>query len=327
MLGGSHPVTIGLIVACVVAFIAQVAGGMDLVDGSPAGTVTLDYGLLGFGVGNARPLELIGVGEGEYYRIITGGLLHSGLIHLAINMVALFFLGALLERAMGGWRFAGVFFVSLLGGSLGALILSPEDLTVGASGAVFGLMAAGFIEARDRGLNDVASQIGFYVVINLVFTFSVPNISVGGHIGGMLAGGALTLLLAQARRSGGAGARSVEMGIILGSGAALVSCLRDRRQCGRALDPLERQAVGRVDPLRMEEVREELDAVHQARARPRERGGGVDRPGLSRPEARQLVGVGACLRGGLVRIEAAWHHHDHVGRRRREARPRLRCET
>jgi membrane associated rhomboid family serine protease len=221
MLGGAHPVTIGLIIACVAAFIAQVAGGMDLVDGSPAGTVTLDYGLLGFGVGNARPLELIGVGEGEYYRIITGGFLHSGIIHLGINMLALFFLGALLERAMGGWRFAGIFIVSLLGGSLGALILSPEDLTVGASGAVFGLMAAGFIEARDRGLNDVASQIGFYVVINLVFTFSVPNISVGGHIGGMLAGGALTILLAQARRSGG-GARSTEIGIILGSAAALV---------------------------------------------------------------------------------------------------------
>ncbi len=225
MLGGSHPVTIGLIVACVAAFIAQVAGGMDIVSGSPAGTVTLDYGLLGFGA-DPQAQELIGVGEGEYYRIITGGFLHSGILHLGINMLALFFLGALLERAMGGWRFAGIFFVSLLGGSLGALILSPEDLTVGASGAVFGLMAAGFIEARDRGLNDIASQIGFYVVINLIFTFSVPNISVGGHIGGMVAGGVLTLLLAQARRSRGAGARPVEIGIILGSGAALaVACV------------------------------------------------------------------------------------------------------
>jgi membrane associated rhomboid family serine protease len=225
MLGGAHPVTIGLIVACVAAFVAQVAGGMDIVSGSPAGTVTLDYGLLGFGA-DPRAQELIGVGEGEYYRIITGGFLHSGILHLGINMLALFFLGALLERAMGGWRFAGIFFVSLLGGSLGALILAPQDLTVGASGAVFGLMAAGFIEARDRGMNDIASQIGFYVVINLIFTFSVPNISVGGHIGGMLAGGVLTLLLAQARRSGGAGARPVEIGIILGSGAALaVACV------------------------------------------------------------------------------------------------------
>jgi membrane associated rhomboid family serine protease len=224
MLGGAHPVTIGLIGLCVAAFVAQVAGGMGMATGDPAGSVTIDYGLIGW-----RPIavgQAIGVGEGEYYRIFTGGLLHSGLIHLGINMVALFFLGALLERAMGGWRFAGIFFVSLLGGSLGALILSPDDLTVGASGAVFGLMAAGFIEARDRGLNDVAQQIGFYVIINLVFTFSVPNISVGGHIGGMLAGGVLTLLLAQIRRARGAGAQPIEIGAILVMGAALtVACV------------------------------------------------------------------------------------------------------
>jgi membrane associated rhomboid family serine protease len=218
-IGGTRPVTFGLIGLCVAAFIAQVAGGMGMATGDPAGTVTIDYGLIGnrlTGLGQA-----IGVAEGEYYRIITGGLLHSGLIHLAINMLALYFLGALLEPAIGPWRFAGIFFVSLIGGSLGALILSPNDLTVGASGAVFGLMAAGFIEARDRGLYDIASQIGFYVVLNLVFTFSVPNISVGGHLGGLLAGGALTLVLAQARRSGGSGARSAEMGIIVGLGAAL----------------------------------------------------------------------------------------------------------
>jgi len=224
--GGANPVTIGLIGACVVAFVAQLAGGMDLVSGSPAGTVTLDYGLLGFGVADARTLELIGVGEGEYYRIITGGFLHSGILHLGINMLALFFLGALLERAMGGWRFAGIFFVSLIGGSLGALILSPEDLTVGASGAVFGLMAAGFIEARDRGLNDVASQIGFYVIINLVFTFSVPNISIGGHLGGMVAGGVLTLLLAQLRRAAPGNSRPLEMGAIVVLGVALfIGCV------------------------------------------------------------------------------------------------------
>ena len=141
---------------------------------------------------------------------------------------------------MGGWRFAGIFFVSLLGGSLGALILSPEDLTVGASGAVFGLMAAGFIEARDRGLNDVASQIGFYVSSTWSSPSACRTSRSAATSAACVAGGVLTLLLAQARRSGGAGARSVEMGIILGSGAALVSRLRDRRQRGRApgaLDP------------------------------------------------------------------------------------------
>jgi membrane associated rhomboid family serine protease len=225
VIGGASPVTIGLIAACVAAFVAQVAGGMDFATGSPGGSVTIDFGLLGWG--QSGPLqEAVGVGEGEYYRIVTGGFLHSGLIHLGLNMLALFFLGALLERAIGPWRFAGIYAVSLLGGSLGALILSPNELTVGASGAVFGLMAAAFLEARDRGRNDVASQIGFYVVINLVFTFSVPNISVGGHVGGLVAGGILTLFLAQARRSGGANSRSLEIAGVVGLGVALaVACV------------------------------------------------------------------------------------------------------
>ena len=222
MIGGASPVTMGLIGLCVAAFVAQVAGGMGMATGDPAGSVTIDYGLLGYR--QIGPLgQAIGVAEGEYYRIITGGFLHSGLIHLGLNMLALFFLGALLENAIGAWRFLAIFIVSLLGGSLGALILSPNDLTVGASGAVFGLMAAAFLEARDRGRHDVASQIGFYVVINLVFTFSVPNISVGGHLGGLLAGGVLTLFLAQARRSGGDNSRSVEIAGAVGFGVALAA--------------------------------------------------------------------------------------------------------
>jgi membrane associated rhomboid family serine protease len=217
-------VTFAFIGLCVAGFVAQIVGGMDLVDGSPGGSVTIDYGLLGFGASDA--FTLIGVSEGEYYRIITGGLLHSGVIHLGLNMLALYFLGALLENGIGAWRFAGVFIVSLIGGSLGALILSPNDLTVGASGAVFGLMAAAFLEARNRGLDDVASQIGFYVVLNLVFTFSIPNISIGGHLGGLVAGGVLTLLLAQVRRSGGREARSTEIGVMVALGAALlVGCV------------------------------------------------------------------------------------------------------
>ena len=222
---GAAPVTMGLIGLCVAGFVAQLAGGMDLVDGSPAGSVTLDFGLLGFGADDHLGRSLIGVGEGEYYRIITGGLLHSGVIHLGLNMLALYFLGALLENAIGAWRFAGVFFVSLIGGSLGALILSPDDLTVGASGAVFGLMAAAFLEARDRGLDDVASQIGFYVVINLVFTFSIPNISIGGHLGGLVAGGAFILLLARLRRTG-QDTRSLELAATVALAAALaVGCV------------------------------------------------------------------------------------------------------
>jgi membrane associated rhomboid family serine protease len=84
----------------------------------------------------------------------------------------------------------GIYAVSLLGGAFGALLLDPNAVTVGASGAVFGLMSASFLIARRRGMNELASQLGLLVVINLLFTFSVSNISVGGHLGGLIAGAA-----------------------------------------------------------------------------------------------------------------------------------------
>ena len=136
--------------------------------------------------------------DGEWYRIVTGGFLHAGLLHLGFNMFALYFLGYLLEPAIGPWRFVAVYFVALLGGAFGALLLDPREFTVGASGAVFGLMAAAFIVARNRGLDELASQIGFFVIINLVFTTQHPNISIGGHIGGLLAGGLAAMAIAVA---------------------------------------------------------------------------------------------------------------------------------
>ena len=111
-------------------------------------------------------------------------------------MFALYVLGTLLEPAIGTARFVGIYVVSILGGAFGALLLDPTELTVGASGGIFGLMAAAFLIARDRGLDELASQVGFFVVINLVFTFSIPGISIGGHIGGLV-GGALAALRAQ----------------------------------------------------------------------------------------------------------------------------------
>jgi membrane associated rhomboid family serine protease len=82
----------------------------------------------------------------------------------------------------------------LIAGSLGALIADPNSVTVGASGAIFGLMAAVIVVARGRGIDQLASQFGLFVVLNLVLTFSIPGISVGGHIGGLI-GGALAALL------------------------------------------------------------------------------------------------------------------------------------
>lgn len=138
----------------------------------------------------------------EYWRLITGGFLHSGLIHLGFNMYLLWMLGNLLEPSLGQVRFGLLYLVSLLAGSAGALVVSPNAVTVGASGAVFGLMAAAFLELRSRGFDPMASGIGPLILLNLVITF-IPgfNISIGGHIGGLIGGAvAITLLQQTASR-------------------------------------------------------------------------------------------------------------------------------
>jgi membrane associated rhomboid family serine protease len=185
--GTDTPLTYALIAVNVAAFLAELAagGGAGSIDGG--GRLIRDAGLNG-------PW----VADGEVYRIVTSAFLHAGPLHLLLNMFALYILGTLLEPAIGAARLAGVYFVSLLAGSFGALLLDPNELTVGASGAIFGLMAAAFVVARRRGLEDLASQIGFFVVFNLAFTFSVPGISVGGHLGGLVGGAIAALLITQA---------------------------------------------------------------------------------------------------------------------------------
>ncbi len=129
--------------------------------------------------------------NGEWYRLITAGFLHFSIIHIAFNMLLLFQLGNLLEPAIGRVRFGLLYFAALLAGSAGALLLiAATSLTGGASGAVFGLMAAAFVGLRNRGVNPFSTGIGTVLVLNLVLTFAIPGISIGGHIGGII-GGAL----------------------------------------------------------------------------------------------------------------------------------------
>ena len=110
-------------------------------------------------------------------------------------MLSLYILGGLLEPAVGRLRFALIYFVSLLAGSFGALLLEPTTPTVGASGAIFGLMAATAVVMRSRGMSIMESGLGIWIVLNLVITFSVPNISIGGHIGGLVGGGLAAIVL------------------------------------------------------------------------------------------------------------------------------------
>lgn len=130
---------------------------------------------------------------GEWYRLITSGFIHFGVLHLVMNMFLLYQLGNLLERVLGSGRFALLYFGSLLAGSFGVLLLdNPTTISVtgGASGAVFGLMAGAAIGLHRRGVNVFSTGIGTTLLLNLVFTFTIPGISVGGHVGGAL-GGAL----------------------------------------------------------------------------------------------------------------------------------------
>ncbi|MBA3288969.1 MAG: rhomboid family intramembrane serine protease [Acidimicrobiia bacterium] len=136
-------------------------------------------------------LGLFGVAieQGEWWRLITSGFLHFGIIHIAFNMLLLFQLGQLLEPAIGRVRFALLYVAALLGGSAGALILQPGEFHGGASGAVFGLMGAAAIGMHLRGVNPFSTGIGSVLLINLFITFTLPGISIGGHLGGIVAGG------------------------------------------------------------------------------------------------------------------------------------------
>jgi membrane associated rhomboid family serine protease len=135
------------------------------------------------------------VADGEYWRILTAGFLHTGLMHLLFNMLGLWILGGLLEPAVGRLRFGLIYFVSLLAGSFGALMLEATQPTVGASGAIFGLMGATLVVMRNRGINPMESGIGLWLGLNLLITFTVSNISIGGHIGGLIGGTVAALVL------------------------------------------------------------------------------------------------------------------------------------
>jgi len=136
----------------------------------------------------------------QYYRLLTSGFLHTGITHIAFNMLALYFTGPALERAMGHTRFLALYLLSLLGGSVLVYLLTPVGTpTLGASGAIFGLFGASFVLARKLQF-DVRGIVGL-IVINLVITFVVPGISWQGHVGGLVTGAAVAAVFGYAPRA------------------------------------------------------------------------------------------------------------------------------
>ncbi|MGH3133415.1 MAG: rhomboid family intramembrane serine protease [Gaiellaceae bacterium] len=144
--------------------------------------------------------EPIGVAEGEWWRLLTAAFLHYGPLHLGMNMLVLWIIGPALEEYLGHGRYALLYVVSGLAGSAGALIWSPNALTVGASGAIWGIMGAALM-LEWRRIYVFGGQAMGLVVFNLAITFLIPGISRGGHVGGLIGGATAALAFLYLRRS------------------------------------------------------------------------------------------------------------------------------
>ena len=171
----------------------------------------IDYGLWGPEVGLEAEQVLVGrqlIRQGDativrniydllgdqWWRIFTGGFLHSGIAHIAFNMIFLWLLGNRMEKDIGASKFFFLYFGALVAGACGALLFDPNAVTVGASGAVFGLMGGALVAKRLFGNLARDSGLLGLLVLNIIISFTFPGISIGGHLGG-LAGGALIALV------------------------------------------------------------------------------------------------------------------------------------
>jgi membrane associated rhomboid family serine protease len=179
--GGGALLTKILIGVNVLVFLWQVGSG---------GTLSQPYGYP-FREGALNGLL---VADGEWWRLVSSMFLHGSIVHLGLNMLFLWWIGAPVEQAIGRARYALVYFVSGLSGSAGALLLTdPTEFTVGASGALFGILGAAFVFERQRNYVLGGSALTI-IVLNIAFTFVggfAGSISIGGHLGGF-AGGALS---------------------------------------------------------------------------------------------------------------------------------------
>jgi membrane associated rhomboid family serine protease len=193
-----NAVTIGLIAINVAVALFELASGSNA---SFTNNSIFEKGSL-FATGYVDASgHALGVAHGEWWRLFTAMFLHASFFHLAVNMYSLFFVGSIMEQVIGRWRFLLLYLASGLAGSAGALLLSPLSPTVGASGAIFGVLGGLFILERRRHIA-TGGQVAGLIVINLVITFAFSStISVGGHIGGLIGGMILMLALLQFRRS------------------------------------------------------------------------------------------------------------------------------
>ena len=172
-------VTKGLIAINVVIYLITASQGRGL--NSPGGNLFTKMLLFG-------PF----VAGGDWWRLITAAFLHADLIHLGVNMLVIWWFGAALEEYLGPARYIGLYLASGLAGSAGALLQAPLEPTVGASGAFFGILGAvAILEWQSTGR--VGGNAVALIAINLALSFAIPNVSWGGHVGGLV-GGVLAML-------------------------------------------------------------------------------------------------------------------------------------
>jgi membrane associated rhomboid family serine protease len=216
--GDTSAVSIGFVVANVAVFALGLLLGQD--------TLRLSFGNITGPALLERGGELAGVATGEYYRLLTAAFLHAGVLHLLLNMFALASLGPQLESALGRLRFATLYLLSALGGSVTAFLLAPElSLSVGASGAIFGLFGAYYVVVRRLG--GPTGSILALLAINLVITFAVPFIDWRAHLGGLVTGVLVSVALAYAPQGQRRGA--VQATACLAVAVALVALVLLRR--------------------------------------------------------------------------------------------------
>jgi len=173
----------------VIWFITVAVTGDISLWGGQITSVHLDYALAGRFVA-----------DGEAYRLVTSGFLHYGLLHVGMNMFVLWWLGRLLEPGIGGARLLLIYAVSMVGGSLGALLLDPNALTAGASGAVFGVAGAVAVAERASPSRGQSTGVLGFLAINIVISLAIPGISLGGHVGGLVLGALAAGVLWGSRR-------------------------------------------------------------------------------------------------------------------------------
>lgn len=188
-------VTYTLVALCVLAYIVELAYGK-----------IIDYGAMVGGAIDPSIHAVIGVSQGDWYRLLTSAFLHEppgsgiGLAHIIFNMWALIVVGPSLERVLGRVRFLAVYLVSALAGSvLYYLLAPPNGFAIGASGAIFGLFGAWFVLAKRLRLD--TRQVVLLIVLNLGITFLVHGIAWQDHVGGLIAGAALSAAFVYAPRA------------------------------------------------------------------------------------------------------------------------------